>query len=323
MPRLLPTLTAVDGVRVGCAEDPDRTTGVTAVVLDRLAPTVVDVRGPASGTFDTASLALDATFGRRDALFLSGGSVYGLDAARGVRTALLERGRGESAFGSEFPLPRVSGAVLYDLPRKNQVIPDYLPLGFAAAQAAGRDPVPIGRVGAGRGARIAKYAGIERSLYGGQSSAALPIDPRHAIGALVVFNSVGAIRSPGSGRWLAGARGARGGITPPMLERLGAGRPGTTLAVVVTDLPVDRRTLWVVAEHAHDGLARTVVPAHTATEGDTVFVATTADPSASLAKERRPGATADRLSGLVEELMGQCAERLFAPIRRGPAPKRT
>ena len=85
---------------------------------------MVDVRGRASATLDTHSLELAATFGRRDALFFSGGSVHGLDAGRGVRVALLNAGRGEPVFGRGPPLPRVSGAGLYDLRADRPVVPD-------------------------------------------------------------------------------------------------------------------------------------------------------------------------------------------------------
>ncbi len=300
------TLTRVPGVRVGCAEDPEGSTGVTAVLFDRLSPTVVDVRGPASGTFDTSSLALEATFGRRDALFLSGGSVYGLDAARGLRSYLLSTGRGEPAFGSGLPIPRISGAVLYDLPSRRHAIPDYLPLGYAAAESASSAPVPPGRRGAGRGARVGKYAGRAASVPGGQGSTATALGGGHWLGLVLVLNSVGAVRDSATGRWLLGPADRRGHFLPPTPGpgRRGTARAaGTTLAIVVTDLPVDRRTLWVLAEHAHDGIARNIVPAHTATEGDTVFATSVASPAARPAQERRPGEIADRLSLVVEELV--------------------
>jgi L-aminopeptidase/D-esterase-like protein len=311
-----PTLTAVRGVRVGCAEDPTLPSGVSAVLFDVPAPTVVDVRGPASGTYDTHSLGLEATFGRRDALFLSGGSVYGLDAGRGVRTALLEAGRGTPVFGGGFPVPRVSGAILYDLPRSPGPIPDYLPLGYSAARLADRRPVPSGRVGAGRGARVAKYLGPKGAVPGGQGSACLPAGRGHRIGVLLVLNSVGAVRDVPSGRWLAEARGAGrrrsapGASVPP---RSAASAAGTSLAIVVTDEPLPRRILYAVAERTHDGIARVVRPAHTSTEGDVVFAATTGGEPAGAWSEPRPGATADRLGALAETLVERAARVLFAP----------
>jgi L-aminopeptidase/D-esterase-like protein len=305
------TLTDVPGLSVGVAEDPERNTGVTAVLLDRWSPVSVEVRGPASGSYDIASLGLEATFGRRDALFFSGGSVYGLDAARGVRTRLLEVGRGEPAFGGGFPLPRVSGAVLFDLPRRPAPIPDYLALGYGAAASAGRAPVPVGRAGAGRGARIGKYRGPGASEPGGQASAAVRV-PGGSLGVLVVFNSVGGLYDPRRGRWLA-AGASRGTELPPdwgtSPTAKGPG-PGTTLALVATDLPLDRRTLFRLCQHAHDGIARVVVPAHTATEGDVVFAVSTREGGRPMRAERRPGERSDQLGTAVERLIAEAARRL-------------
>ncbi|MCI4324236.1 MAG: P1 family peptidase, partial [Thermoplasmata archaeon] len=209
-----PTLSYVRGLQVGLATDSDRNSGVSVVVLDHPSPTAVAVRGPASGTYDIASLALDATFGRRDALFLSGGSVYGLDSARGVRTRLLELKRGEP-FGTQgTPVPRISGAVLFDLPRQRGPLPEYLALGYEATRAISRKPVAAGRVGAGAGAHVAKYLGPKHMVPGAQGSAAARLGSSR-IGILAVFNSVGAIRDPIAGRWLAAARTARGRPVPP------------------------------------------------------------------------------------------------------------
>ncbi|HTT26598.1 MAG TPA: P1 family peptidase, partial [Thermoplasmata archaeon] len=151
------SLVDVRGVRVGRAGSPDGRSGVTAVLFGAARPTVIEVRGGASCTYDTASLALDATFGRRWALFLAGGSIFGLDAARGVRTRVLEEGGGHRAFRNPNVVVPISGATLFDLPRTRRPVPDYLPIGYHAAAAAGRAPVRAGRVGAGTGATVGKY----------------------------------------------------------------------------------------------------------------------------------------------------------------------
>jgi L-aminopeptidase/D-esterase-like protein len=307
------TLTRVPGVRVGHAEDPHHRTGTTVVVFDRPVPTAVDIRGPASGTYDTASLSLDASFGRRDALFLSGGSLYGLDAARGVRTALLAAGRGEGAFASGFPLPRLSGGILFDLPRAPEPWPDYLPLGFVATESASSAPIEFGRVGAGTGARVGKYAGVGRSMPGGLASAAAysRVD-RGWIGILAVFNSVGAVRDPSSGRWLAGARGRTGKFDSPGAHwSADAGTRGTNLAIAVTNAPVDRRGLYRIAGGVHDGLAATVIPAHTVTEGDLVFASSTAADTSAVPGAQELLRRTDRLASLAASLVAECARRLF------------
>ena len=309
------TLSSVRGLRVGTATDETLGSGVSVVRFERPVPVAISVRGPASGTYDTHSLGLEATFGRREALFLAGGSVYGLDAARGIRTRLLADGKVTGAFGGSFPLPRIAGAILYDLPRRFGPIPDYLPLGFEAASVADRRPVPIGRIGAGRGARVVKYAGPSRSVPGGQTGAAAAIGRGGRLGLLAVFNSVGAIRDPRTGAWLAGAVDRNGRLTPPRGDRDRLREPpagaGTNLGIVVTDLPLDRPGLAALAGHVQDGFARVVEPAHTATEGDTVFAASSAPPGASELTDRRPGEWADRLGRIAEELVAESARRLF------------
>ncbi|MGA9840347.1 MAG: P1 family peptidase [Thermoplasmata archaeon] len=295
MARSNDTLTAVRGLRVGQVETPDGSSGVTAVLFDAPAPTVVDVRGGASASYDTASLALDATFGRRWAVFFSGGSLYGLDAARGIRTRILETGGGQRAFQNPNPVVQISGAALFDLPTEAGSVPDYLPLGYEAARRASRAPVAFGRVGAGAGATVGKYRGRAFAMRGGVGSAAAGERGIGHLGVLVVVNAVGAVRDPATGIWTAGARGARGGITSPDAPRSGRDRTtGTTLAIVVTDLSVDRPTLSRIGSMAHAGLSSAIRPFHGSTDGDVLFAAATGRTTGRRA-ETRPGELADRL----------------------------
>ncbi|MCI4326805.1 MAG: P1 family peptidase [Thermoplasmata archaeon] len=287
------------GVRIGHAESADRSTGVSVILFGQSAPTVVDVRGGASGTYDTASLSLDATFGRRWAVFFTGGSLFGLDAAAGLRDAILEEGGGHSVFRNPNRIAPVSGAVLYDLPNGRRPAYDYRALGAAAAANAEAPANFAGRIGAGAGARVGKYLGRSASQPG---ALAVAVDAERGLGSvavLAVLNSVGAIRDPRSGRWIAGARNASGRIVPPGA----ADRPnsaGTTLVAVVTDVSAPRTTLQRVAAFAHTGLARAVSPAHTATDGDTVFVSGVGSHPAG--RWARPGTVelGDRLGMLAE-----------------------
>lgn len=291
----------VKGVAVGHAETPDASSGVTAVMFDSSAPTVVEVRGGASATYDTASLSLDSTFGRRWAIFFTGGSLFGLDAARGVRLRVLERGGGHRAFRNPNPVAPISGAALFDLPMKVGPIPDYLPLGYEAARRAGREELVVGRVGAGSGATVGKYLGRDRAMHGGFGCAATRLG-RGSLGVLLAVNSVGAVRDPSTGRWVAGARDAQGRVVPPGLgARIPDSISGTTLGLVVTDLEVDRPTLARVVAMAHAGLASAISPFHSSTDGDVLFGASTGE-AGPAPMERRPGATADRLGALAAEL---------------------
>lgn len=302
MPRPARDFAEVRGLSVGHSEDPSGSTGVTAVLFEDAVPTVVESRGGASATYDTASLALDSTFGRRWALFFSGGSLFGLDAARGVRLRVLEKGGGHRAFRNPNLVAPVSGAALFDLPTTRAAIPDYLPLGYEAARTASRDEVPIGRVGAGAGATVGKYLGRDRAMRGGVGAAASRLGGRGSLGVLVVVNAVGAVRDPSSGHFVAGARSDSGEIVPPESSSPFRRAPtGTTLGLVVTDLEIDRPALARVVAMAHAGLASAITPYHSATDGDVLFGAATGT-AGRPPREPRPGATADRLGSLAAEL---------------------
>lgn len=289
------TLTLVPGLRVGQAETPERTSGVSVVLFDAPAPTVVDVRGGASATYDTASLSLEATFGRRWAIFFAGGSLFGLDAARGIRTRILETGGGHRAFQNPNPVVPISGAALFDLPRTVGPIPDYLPLGYEAARTASRSPVAIGQAGAGVGASVGKYRGRDRAMRGGVGSAATREAVTGSVGVLVAVNAVGAIRDPKTGTWVAGARGPRNTVVPPDARRSERDHTtGTTLALVVSDLRLERAALARIAAIVQTGLSSAIRPFHTSTDGDVLFAAATGTREAR-GSEPWPGARADRI----------------------------
>lgn len=302
VPRRRVDFGSIEGVAVGHAETPDGASGVTAVLFDRAVPMVVDVRGGASATFDTASLALDATFGRRWAVFFSGGSLFGLDAARGVRTRILEVGGGHRAFSNPNVVVPISGAALFDLPVRRAGIPDYLPLGYEAARRAVHGPVRTGRVGAGAGATVGKYLGRARAMPGGIGSAADRVGDLGTIGILVAVNSVGAVRDPSSGEWVAGARSRTGGVDPPRSPKADSRRErGTTLGVVVTDTMLGRPALARIASMTHAGMAAAIYPYHSTTDGDVLFVAST-ESVRPRRKEAWPGEFADRLGRRAAEL---------------------
>lgn len=308
----------VPGVRIGHSAAPDSSTGVTVVLFDPPAAVVADVRGGASCTYDTASLSVDATFGRRWAIFFAGGSVHGLDAARGIRTSLLSSGAGYRPFRNPNRVIPVSGATLFDLPPEEGPVTDYLPLGFEATAQARPGRVAVGRVGAGSGATVGKYLGRSRAMPGGLGYALGRVPGFGVVAALVVLNSVGAVRDTTTGRWLAGARDIRGRVVPPTgaiptrAARNDIPR-GTNLVAVVTDVDLDRRGLQRIAQQAHDGLARAVIPAHTATDGDVVFAASTGRRRRP-GPERYPGATADRVGSKTAEMVSRAAATAVRPV---------
>lgn len=311
---------AIPGVHVGHAEAADRASGVTVVRFERASPAVVDIRGGASATYDTGSLGLDATFGRRWAIFLSGGSLFGLDAARGVRTRLLELGAGRPVFGHRHRIVPIAGASLFDLPPDRGTLPDYAPLGYAATKASEAGRPREGRVGAGAGASLGKYLGRARASPGGLASAAARLVDGSSVGVLVVVNAVGAVRDARRGRWISGARGRGGRLVPPAAPPGARGMAQhTTLAVAVTDLKVDRPTLQRVATYVATALGRVIVPFHTSVDGDVVFAVSTERRRPR--RERRPGELADRLGWAAGELAERAAEGAARRARRSHEPK--
>ncbi|HTT16447.1 MAG TPA: P1 family peptidase [Thermoplasmata archaeon] len=307
-----PDLLAVRGVSVGQVSDRERPTGVTVVVFDDGAPTVVDVRGGASGTYDTASLNLEATFGRRWAIFFSGGSLYGLDAGGGVRTALVAAGRGTRGFGSDLLLAPVSGAVVFDLGPELVTLPDYAELGRHAVEGARRDRLEQGRVGAGTGATVAKYLGRAGGRAGGVGSAARGVAGGGTVGVLSVVNAAGAVRDPSTGRWVAVARGPDGReVAPDDVPPIPLAGRGTTVTIVATDLALTRAELARVAAITHAGVGRAVVPYLTSVDGDLVFASATGEEAARPVSER-PGGAADLVGRLAAEAAVEAVLRAVA-----------
>jgi L-aminopeptidase/D-esterase-like protein len=275
-------LTAVDGVKVGHFTLTERPTGCTVVLVEQGAVAGVDVRGGAPGTRETDLLDPVNTVPHVHAVVLAGGSAFGLDAATGVMRYLEERGIGFDTRVARVPI--VPAAILFDLGvgGKPHIRPD-AECGYKAAAAATRGPVEEGNVGAGAGATVGKLAGPGRSMKAGLGTAALRGPGGLVVAALVAVNAVGDIVDPASGRIVAGVRtpDGRGLADARHLLRTGAvdwrTRPGenTTIGVVATNARLTKAQATKMAQMAHDGYARTIVPVHTPTDGDTIFALAT------------------------------------------------
>jgi L-aminopeptidase/D-esterase-like protein len=258
------------GVRVGHATDPVGRTGCTVVLATDGAVAGVDVRGSAPGTRGTDALRPTGIVDRLHAVCLCGGSAFGLAAADGVTRWLAERG-----IGFEMPhgrVPIVAAAVIYDLGVGSPAVYATPDMGMAACEAAmtGDEPVE-GQVGVGIGASVGKLGGAEPAPGGVGISVARADGWR--VGAIVVVNAVGDVIGP-DGRIVAGGRRSSG--TGPTATASATPPGNTTLAVVVTDAPLDRAQCTKLAELGHDGLARAISPVHTLFDGDTVFALSTA-----------------------------------------------
>lgn len=275
----------VPGIKVGNVEDLRALTGCTVLLMEEGAVCGVDVRGSAPGTRETDLLNPIHLVDRVHAICLSGGSAYGLDAAGGVMQYLEERGCGFQTGAGVVPI--VPAAVLFDLDVGDaQVRPDRS-MGYLAASKAARGPFPMGNVGAGCGATVGKVAGPHRAMKGGLGSASRIWENDLIVGAIVAVNALGEIRDPSSGQILAGARDDEGQIRS-YLYWMGkqplsfSGGTNTTIGVVATNARLTKGQANKVASMAHDGLARTIYPAHTMLDGDTLFAVATGEVEASV-----------------------------------------
>jgi D-aminopeptidase len=274
-------LTDIPGIRVGHADDARVASGVTAILLDEPVVTAVDVRGGGPGTRETDLLDPARTVERIDAIALSGGSAFGLDAASGVQAYLRGIGRGYAVGTARVPL--VPGAILFDLLNGGDKnwgrYPPYRELAYAAAERAGTD-FALGSVGAGLGATTVNFKG-------GIGSASAVTEAGFAVAALAAVNAAGSVViDDGPWFWAApyeqnGEFGGHG-FPPAMPARAlaartkGAPRQNTTLVVVATDAALSKAQAKHLAVMAQDGLARAIHPVHTPLDGDIVFAVATA-----------------------------------------------
>lgn len=304
-------ITDVKGLRVGSAQDHTIKTGATVLTADAPVTCGVHVMGGAPGTRETEVLSADRDAPQVDALVLSGGSAFGLDAGGGVMDALAASGRGHQVGLGERTtrVPIVPGAILFDLLNggdKNWGERNpYRDLGVAALNAAETD-FAIGTAGAGVGATTA-------GLKGGLGSASLTLDTGATVGALVAVNAIGAICAPDGTFWASPHEqghefGGRGPCPAPSLAHLSRYKiapqvgQNTTIAIVATDAALTGAQATRVAVAAHDGMARAISPAHTSFDGDLVFAASTGE-----------GPLADRMhAALIGHAAALCLARAIA-----------
>ncbi len=276
-------ITDVEGLRVGNASDATIKSGSTVILCDVPATAAVQVLGGAPGTRETDLLEPHNTVDAINALVLSGGSAFGLDAASGVQAALREKGIGFDVGGQRIPI--VPAAILFDMLNGGDkdwgLHPPYRELGYAAVQSASRD-FPLGTVGAGTGATVA-------GLKGGLGSASSQLENGSTIGALVAVNALGSVTVGRSVHfWAApfeiGDEFGGLGLPHPLPADTAevrtkfndaAREANTTIGVIATDLILTKAQAKRLAISAHDGFARAIWPSHTPFDGDLVFALAT------------------------------------------------
>lgn len=296
-------ITAVPGVRVG--HWTGEGTGVTVVLLPEGTIGAGEVRGGAPATREVALLDPTRTIGTVDAVVLTGGSAFGLAAADGVVRRLAARGRGVRTSGGVVPI--VPTGAIYDLVASGGRAPGAAE-GAAAHDAAEASPPgaapELGRVGAGRGARLGTWRGLDHATWGGVGSAAADCMGA-TVGALAVVNAVGDVLEA-DGSLLAGSSAPPG--TPPFPEPLVEGEH-TTLVCVATDASCTKADCFLLAQSAHHGLARTLHPSHTRFDGDLAIAVATGTHDVPV----------DRLRVVVTEVV---AEAIRSAARDGGGPPR-
>jgi L-aminopeptidase/D-esterase-like protein len=273
------TLTAVTGIKVGHFTLPDRPTGCTVVLVEAGATAGVDVRGAAPATRDTDLLNPTKAVQEIYGIALSGGSLFGLATGDGVLRYLEEKNIGFQYGGRHVPI--VPGASIFDLGVGDARIRPTAECGFRAAQAASSGPVVEGSVGAGAGATLGKFGGMQRAMKSGVGSAAVTMPDGLIVAALVVVNPLGDVIDPASGKVVAGVRtpDGKGFADARTLIRGGASRANrgdnSTIGVVATNARLTKAQASYLAQLADDGYARAIWPIHTIVDGDTVFALAT------------------------------------------------
>ena len=271
----------VPGISVGHATDIVGVTGCTVILCESGAVGGVDVRGAAPGTRETDLLRPECTVERVNAILLSGGSAFGLDAATGVMRYLEARGVGFKVGTGVVPI--VPAAVIFDLGIGEARARPGAAMGMDACEAASTAPPAEGSVGAGTGATFGKRRWPRTATKGGIGTASVRVG-EVTVAALVVLNAVGDVVDEMGQTLEPGATGDLPFGGPSDLSTAPEGQPpaggSTTIGVVATDLPLDKAGATRLAQAAHDGLARAVRPAHTAFDGDAFFALSTADGAA-------------------------------------------
>ena len=287
------SITDVNGIKVGHAQNDSALTGCTVIICDKGATGGVDQRGGAPGTRETDLLRPIHLVNEIHAIILSGGSAFGLDAATGVMRFLEEKSIGYNTGVARVPI--VPSAVLFDLELGDSKIRPDAEMGYKACQNATNIPPPQGNYGAGTGASIGKIFGIKQATKAGIGMASKEINGGIIISAIVAVNAFGDVINPENGTILAGARSAQksfirmGGIdyyadTMKVMDSF-SGRTILKLAswnnnvigVVITNAKLNKEEANKVAQMAHNGIAISVKPAHTMLDGDTIFTMATGE----------------------------------------------
>lgn len=291
------------GIKIGHYTDETNLTGTTVFVAEKGAQMGIDVRGSNTGTFNTPMYGPKGTAETMNAVVLTGGSTFGLESVLGAMQYLEEQGIGYQTRAAL--IPGMVGAVIYDLAVGNGKVRPGKKEGYEAASNASYSNTQQGNVGVGMGATVGKWFKGKKIKGGfGMEVSILPDDI--IVGAFVVTNSLGDAVNPQTGKFYMDVGGydlQSKNIREKLTKLSGLmdiSPKNTTLAVVATNVAMDRRQLMKVAELAHDGMARSIFPVHTMMDGDVIFALS------SLSGEHK--SFPDAWSGTMTDLVGIAAQ---------------
>ena len=271
-------LTSIPGFKVGQAQDLEALTGCTVIICPPDTVGGVDQRGGAPGTRETDLLHPMHLVNQVNAVLLTGGSAFGLDAAAGVMRYCEENKMGVNTGVARVPI--VPAAVLFDLAIGDSKIRPDAEMGYQACLNASSETPGEGNVGAGTGATVGKILSPKMATKSGIGTACIDLGGGGKVAAIVAVNAFGDVVNPENGEIIAGARGIKGyadtlkvmkTFVGKKVMSFSSGADNTVIGVVATNVKLNKEQITRVAQMAHNGLARTIRPAFTLLDGDTVF----------------------------------------------------
>lgn len=277
----------IPGIRIGNAQDYNAATGCTVILCEKGAVAGVDVRGGAPGTRETDLLNPMNLVDKVHGVLLAGGSAFGLDAASGIMEYLENLDVGFDTGVAKVPI--VTGAVLFDLAVGNGKIRPDKKMGYDACVNAAEGKFSVGSVGAGTGASVGKILGMKNAMKSGLGTCCVKLGNLY-IGAVVAVNALGDIIDSNIDKIIAGALEDDGNtflnteefIINNLNNITNTYISNTTIGVVITNGRFDKAQANKIASMAHNGYARTIRPAHTMHDGDTIFVLSTGEVEADV-----------------------------------------
>lgn len=269
----------MEGIKVGHCQSKEGMTGCSVIICEEGATGGVDVRGSAPGTRETDLFKAEKMVDKVNAIVLSGGSAFGLDASSGVMRYLEEKEVGLDVGKTKVPI--VASAVIFDLNIGDYKIRPDLNMGYMAAENASTKVRDQGNVGCGLGATVGKILGPENAMKSGLGSATVKLG-NLVISAMVAVNSFGDIYDFKNNKQIAGVYNYEKGKLLNTVEIMKAGKKeigfdvkNTTIGVIATNAILTKAEANKVSQMAHNGFARTINPVHTMVDGDTIFTMAT------------------------------------------------